>query len=89
MGVRNSLRETWDGRGLEKLEEQPELFRFYSCLSEDSPECAGVQLRMIGNYNLGKRILPAKNDVTAVLSSNFKPRLLERANAFFARDARQ
>jgi hypothetical protein len=44
---------------------------------------------MIGNYNLRKRILPAKNDVTAVLSSNFKPRLLERANAFFARDARQ
>ena len=65
------------------------MFRIYSCLSEDSPECAGVQLRVIGNYNLRKRIVPAKNDVTAVLSLNFKPRLLERADAFFARYARK
>jgi hypothetical protein len=41
------------------------------------------------NYNLRKRIVPAKDDVTAVLSFYFKPRLFERANAFFARNARQ
>jgi hypothetical protein len=44
---------------------------------------------MIRNYNLRKRILPAKDNVTAVLPFYFKARLLERADAFFARNARQ
>jgi len=44
---------------------------------------------MVGNYNLRKKILPTKDDVTAVLSFYFKSRLLECANAFFARNAGQ
>ena len=65
------------------------MFWIDSRLPEDSPQCSGVEFGMIGNNYLGKGILPAKDDVTAVLSFYFKPRLFERANAFFARNARQ
>ena len=65
------------------------MFRIYSSLTEYGTERSCVQFRVIGNYNLRKGIVPAKDYVTAVLSLDVKPRLLERANAFFARNARQ
>jgi hypothetical protein len=44
---------------------------------------------MIGDYNLRKRILPAKNYVAAMLSFDFKSGPLQCSDAFFARDARK
>ena len=56
-----------------ELEEKAELIRSDSSLPENGPQRSRVQFRMIRYNDLCKGIASAKDDMAAVLPSDFKP----------------
>jgi len=71
------------------LEESNELVRCQPSLSDDGTQSTAVELLVVRDYDLGKRIRPPQNDVTSFLSPGHETRPFQRANALAPRQLRQ
>jgi hypothetical protein len=69
-------------------EETGEFFNTQAGLAENSSEGAGIQLSVVGDYHLTERILPAKDQVAAVLAFQKKAQFHQHGNALPPGDPR-
>jgi len=68
-------------------DERDEFADLEDCLSQDGPQRAAIQLSVIGDDDLGKRIIAPENHVAALLPPEGEADFGECADAFPARDA--